>query len=66
MAGWLVDSNGRQFTMVLCSVPLTIGWLLILITQGITGPLFRPLLFLGRIFTGMGIGSISLVVPVSS
>lgn len=65
MAGWLVDSSGRQFTMVLCSVPLTIGWLLILITSGITSPLFRPLLFVGRIFTGIGIGSVSLVVPVS-
>ena len=41
------------------------GWLLILITRDITRPLFRPLLFAGRIFAGVGIGSISLVVPVS-
>ena len=65
IAGWLVDNSGRQFTMVLCSIPLTIGWLLILITIDITGPLFRPLLFAGRVLAGLGIGSISLVVPVS-
>ena len=60
----MVDSKGRQFTMVLCSLPFTIGWLLILITHSITGPSFRPLLFAGRLIAGVGIGSISLVVPV--
>ena len=50
--------------MVLSSGPFTIGWLLILITSGITGPIFRPLLFAGRLITGVGIGSMSVVVPV--
>ena len=60
-----MDNSGRQFTMVMCSLPLTIGWVMILITRDITGPLFRPLLFAGRVLAGVGIGSISLVVPVS-
>ena len=60
-----MDSSGRQFTMVLCGFPFTIGWLLILITNGMTGDSFKPLLYAGRIITGLGIGSVSLVVPVS-
>ena len=59
-----MDSKGRHFTMILSSIPFTIGWLLILITSGITGPIFRPLLFAGRLITGVGIGSMSVVVPV--
>lgn len=66
IAGWLVDNSGRQLTMVLCSIPFTIGWLLILMARATTGPLFRPLLFIGRIICGAGIGSVSLAVPVSS
>ena len=65
LAGWLVDHSGRQLTMVMCGLPFTIGWLLVLITDGITGPLFRPLIFTGRFFIGMGIGIASLSVPVS-
>ena len=60
-----MDYSGRHFTLVMCSVPFTVGWLIILITEEITGPLYRPVLFLGRFITGIGIGSASLVVPVS-
>ena len=65
IAGWLVDYTGRPLIMVLSSIPLTIGWLLILIARITTGPLFRPLLFVGRIISGVGVGGISLAVPVS-
>ena len=65
IAGWLVDYKGRQFTLVMCSLPYTIGWLLILLCGLITSYFFRPLLLTGRFINGMGIGAASLVVPVS-
>ncbi|XP_065897317.1 uncharacterized protein [Dysidea avara] len=64
LVGWLADYSGRQFTIVLCSAPLTIGWFLIMISSDITGPLFRPVLFIGRFVNGMGIGGMMLIVPL--
>ena len=65
IAGWLVEYFGRQLSLMLSSVPLVAGWVMILLTHGINGPLFRPLLFTGRFFTGVGAGCLSLNVPVS-
>ena len=36
-----------------------------MISSDITGPLFRPVLFIGRFVNGMGIGGMMLIVPVS-
>jgi len=49
----------------MCGVPYTVGWLLILTSDLTSGRLYRPLLFIGRFISGMGIGAASLVVPVS-
>jgi len=64
MAGWLADSIGRKSTLMVNSLPLAIGWLLIILSTATTGVLFRPLLFAGRFVTGFGAGFASLVAPV--
>ena len=65
IAGWLVEYFGRQLSLMFSSMPLVVGWAMILVTHGIDGPLFRPLLFTGRFFTGVGAGCLSLNVPVN-
>lgn len=65
IAGWLVEYFGRQLSLILSSIPMVAGWVMILGTYGIDGPLFRPLLFTGRFFTGIGTGCLSVNVPVS-
>ena len=65
IAGWLVEYFGRQLSLMFSSVPMVVGWIMILTTHSIDGPLFRPLLFTGRFFTGVGAGCLSLNVPVS-
>ena len=65
IAGWLVEYYGRQLSLILSSIPILTGWVMILVTHRIDGPLFRPLLFAGRFFTGVGAGCLSLNVPVS-
>ena len=64
IAGWLVEYFGRQLSLMLSSVPMVAGWIMILVTHEIDGPLFRPLLFSGRFFTGVGAGCLSVNVPV--
>ena len=65
IAGWLVEYFGRQLSLIFSSVPMVAGWIMILTTHGIDGPLFRPMLFTGRFLTGVGAGCLSLNVPVS-
>lgn len=65
IGGWMVDYFGRQFSLMLSSIPMVVGWLMILVTYATSGPLFRPLLFAGRFFTGIGVGCFSSIVPVS-
>jgi len=65
LSGFLTDYIGRQSTIVLCSFPLNIGWVLILASGGITGPLFRPTLFVGRFIVGVASGGIMMASPVS-
>jgi len=66
LSGLLADHSGRQLTIVLCNVPLTIGWMLILVSNIVTGHLFRPLLFTGRFIVGVGAGATIMSTPVST
>ena len=62
LIGYFLDALGRHMTLMLCAVPYTIGWLLIMITPAVTGHGFLPVLYMGRFFTGVGLGfSISCV-----
>ena len=65
VAGWLADSIGRKSALTVNSLPLAVGWLLIILSCSTTGVLFRPLLFAGRFITGFGAGFANLVAPVS-
>lgn len=65
IVGWLMEYFGRQLSMILSSIPFVAGWVMILVASGIDGPLFKPLLFTGRFFTGVGVGCLSPNVPVS-
>ena len=62
MIGYLLDALGRHMALMLCAVPYIIGWFLIMITPAISGHGFLPVLYIGRFFTGAGLGfSISCV-----
>ena len=67
LAGWLVDYVGRKRSLLLCSVPLAMGWLLTVLSH-IPADHHTPvlvLLFAGRFIVGIGVGSVSLCIPVS-
>ena len=68
LAGWLVDYIGRKKSLLLCSLPFTIGWVITVVSYAVphhqvTG--IRIMLFAGRFFVGIGVGGASLCVPVS-
>ena len=58
IGGWAIDRLGRKTAIVLCGVPLDLGWLLITYAQN------HAMLYAGRLITGLGIGIVSLSVPV--
>jgi len=66
IAGWLVDYIGRKKSLLLCSIPLATGWLITVLSHipDHTTPV-RVLLFAGRFIVGIGVGSVSLCIPVS-
>ena len=66
VAGWLADLIGRKSALTVNSLPLAIGWMLIILSCATTGVLFRPLLFAGRFITGFGAGFATLAAPVST
>ena len=59
VGGWAIDKFGRKGTIMLCAVPFELGWLLISYAQN------HPMLYAGRVITGLACGIISLAVPVS-
>ena len=63
--GYLVDYFGRKLSIILCSVPYTIGWLLIILTVETDNSAFKPLLFTGRFILGVGVGWTTTSVGVS-
>jgi len=64
VAGWLVDLLGRRFALILTSIPFTLGWLLIVLSHATSGQFFRPIIYVGRFFTGFGTGYSTVCVPV--
>ena len=68
LAGWLVDYIGRKKSLLLCSLPFTIGWLITVVSYAVPDDkdtVVRIMLFAGRFFVGIGVGGASLCVPVS-
>ena len=63
IAGVLLDVLGRHTTMMLSTVPYTIGWLMILLTHQTDGHAFLPILYAGRFFTGSGMGFTLSCIP---
>ena len=68
LAGWLVDYIGRKKSLLLCSLPFAIGWVVTVVSYAIPhhqAAIVRIMLFAGRFFVGIGVGGASLCVPVS-
>ena len=66
LAGWLVDYIGRKKSLLLCSVPFAIGWLVTVVSHfPHDATVVRIMLFAGRFFVGIGVGGASLCAPVS-
>ena len=60
LAGFLADFVGRKMGLMLCSLPFTAGWCLIAYGENVA------MLFASRILIGLGVGMVSLMVPVST
>ena len=60
VGGWMIEAFGRKGGIMLCGIPFEIGWLLITYAKN------HWMLYIGRFITGMGVGIISLMVPVSN
>ncbi|XP_033110631.1 solute carrier family 2, facilitated glucose transporter member 8-like [Anneissia japonica] len=58
IAGFLVGNYGRKLAMMMCFLPLFVGYSLISSLDNIAT------LYLGRILTGVGTGMVSLSTPV--
>ena len=56
LAGWLVDYIGRKNSLLSCTLPFAIGWIITIISHASTQPTaVRTLLFAGRFFVGIGV-----------
>ncbi len=55
---YTIDRFGRKFNIMICSVPFVAGWIMVAAAK--TTSLF----YVGRFITGIGMGAISLTVPV--
>ncbi|XP_028411874.1 solute carrier family 2, facilitated glucose transporter member 8-like [Dendronephthya gigantea] len=53
-----IDKLGRKFNIMACSVPLVAGWIIIAAAKALS------LFYVGRFISGLGIGAISLTVPL--
>ena len=63
IAGIFLDAFGRHMTLMICVIPFTIGWILIMLTHLTNGYAFLPILYAGRFFTGVGLGWANAGVP---
>ena len=63
LSGYFLDKLGRHMTLMISVVPYAIGWVLIMVTCVITGYAFLPVLYVGRFFTGVGLGFSITGVP---
>jgi MFS family permease len=51
LCGPLLDRFGRRAALLALNVPFVLGWITLAL---IPSPMFTPLLYLGRILTGVG------------
>ena len=58
LGGSLSSKLGLKLTLIACNLPLGLGWFMILIGQNV------PLILIGRVITGLGVGIVSLAVPI--
>lgn len=58
IAGFLVEKIGRKTTIMMCCIPFSMGYFIILFGQ------YYQLLYVGRILCGIGTGMTSLCVPL--
>ncbi|PKK24296.1 solute carrier family 2 (facilitated glucose transporter), member 8, transcript variant X3 [Columba livia] len=58
LGGYLVDKIGRKLSLMLCSVPYVLGYIVIISAHNVW------MLYFGRMLTGLASGVTSLVVPV--
>ena len=56
MCGPLLDKLGRKWTLLSVNIPFIIGWIILWVAPR---PASTPLLYLGRILTGLGGGMVS-------
>ena len=63
IAGIFLDAFGRHMTLMVCVIPFTIGWLLIMLTRLVNGYAFLLILYAGHFFTGFGLGWANAGVP---
>ena len=63
IVGLFLEVLGRHMALTLCAVPYAVGWLLIMLTRSTNGRAFLPLLYIGRFFTGIGVGYTNGAVP---
>ena len=65
VAGWFADYLGRKIALLLVAIPYLCGYLMITYAHLICDPTgFKTVLFLGRFFTGFGLGWSCLASPV--
>ena len=55
---YTIDRFGRKFNIIMCSSPFMAGWIMI------AGVKVTSLFYVGRFVTGVGVGAISLTVPL--
>lgn len=66
IAGYVSDRWGRKTSLILNAVPYLVGYLIILTTYLVQeGVVFKTVLMVGRVITGVAIGWAYTVVPVS-
>ena len=63
IVGFFLEAFGRHMTLMLCVAPCTVGWLLIIFSRSTNGRAFLPILYIGRFFTGVGVGCTNGSVP---
>lgn len=67
MGAFISDSYGRKAALLMVALPYLFGYLVIVYSQFITNYVaFMITLFVGRFFTGVGLGWSCSTVPVSA
>ena len=66
VAGALSDWIGRKTSMLITGIPNVIGWIMIAVSPYVTNPLvFKLVILSGRFLTGISIGCLAVISPVS-